>query len=353
MEIGIDSFAAEFENSGAVSPAARLRQLIEQIEHADEVGLDAFGVGEHHRREFLDSAPAVILGAAAVRTQRIRLTSAVTVLSAEDPVRAFQNFATIDLLSRGRAEMVVGRGSSIEAFPLFGYRLEDYDALFEEKLGLLLNIREHEYVHWSGKFRPALTGQGVYPRPIQDRLPIWLGVGGTPQSFARAGALGLPLMVAVIGGEPRRFRPLIDLYRETGERSGHQPEQLKVGVHMLGYVADSTQEAADTFYPGYAKAMTDIGKERGWPPMTRASFDAQQGPNGALLIGSADEVVDKILRHSETLGGISRLTFQMNAASLPQLKMMRGIDAIAARVAPALQRPDADRSHDAEVVPRT
>ena len=344
MEIGIDSFAAAFdENSRAVSPAERLRHLIEQIEHADEVGLDAFGVGEHHRREFLDSAPAVILGAAAVRTRRIRLTSAVTVLSAEDPVRAFQNFATIDLLSQGRAEMVVGRGSSIEAFPLFGYRLEDYDALFEEKLGLLLKIRDHEHVQWSGKFRPALTGQGVYPRPIQNPLPIWLGVGGTPQSFARAGALGLPLMVAIIGGEPRRFRPLIDLYRETGERSGYRPEQLKVGVHMLGYVADSVQEAADTFYPGYAKAMTDVGKERGWPPMTRASFDAQRGPTGALLIGSPDEVVDKILRHSEALGGISRLTFQMNAASLPQLKMMRGIDAIAARVAPALRQGDADR----------
>ena len=257
-------------------------------------------------------------------------------LGAEDPVRAFQNFATIDLLSRGRAEMVVGRGSSIEAFPLFGFRLEDYDALFAEKLDLLLNIREHEHVEWSGKFRPALTGQGVYPRPVQNPLPIWLGVGGTPQSFARAGALGLPLMVAIIGGEPRRFRPLIDLYRETGTRHGFSAGQLKVGVHMLGYVADTTQEAADTFYPGYAKAMTDIGKERGWPPMTRASFDAQRGPNGALLIGSPDEVVDKILRHSETLGGISRVTFQMNAASLPQSKMMRAIDAIGARVVPAL-----------------
>src|SRR5216110_2957940 len=226
MQVGIDSFAAAFdENSRAVNPADRLRQLIEQIEHADEVGLDAFGVGEHHRREFLDSAPAVILGAAAVRTKRIRLTSAVTVLSAEDPVRAFQNFATIDLLSRGRAEMVVGRGSSIEAFPLFGFRLEDYDALFAEKLELLLKIRENERVHWSGKFRPALTGQGIYPRPYQDPLPIWVGVGGTPQSFARAGALGLPLMVAIIGGEPRRFRPLVDLYREAGGQAGHAPEQ--------------------------------------------------------------------------------------------------------------------------------
>jgi probable LLM family oxidoreductase len=338
VQVGIDSFAAAFdESSRGVNPADRLRQLLEQIEHADEAGLDSFGVGEHHRREFLDSAPAVILGAAAARTQRIRLTSAVTVLSAEDPVRAFQNFATIDLLSRGRAEMVVGRGSSIEAFPLFGFRLEDYDDLFAEKLDLLLNIRGHEQVHWSGRFRPALTGQGIYPRPVQDPLPIWLGVGGTPQSFARAGALGLPLMVAIIGGEPRRFRPLVDLYRETGKQHGYSAEQLKVGVHMLGYVGQTTQEAADTFYPGYAKAMTDIGKERGWPPMTRASFDAQRGPNGALLIGSPDEVTDKILRHSEALGGIARMTFQMNAASLPQVKMMRAIDAIGARVAPVLQ----------------
>jgi probable LLM family oxidoreductase len=348
MQVGIDSFAAAFdENSRAVNPATRLRQLIEQIEHADEAGLDSFGVGEHHRPEFLDSAPAVILGAAAVRTRRIRLTSAVTVLSAEDPVRAFQNFATIDLLSAGRAEMIVGRGSLIEAFPLFGYRLEDYDALFDEKLTLLLQIREQEHVHWSGKFRAPLTGQGVYPRPVQHPLPIWLGVGGTPQSFARAGALGLPLMVAIIGGEPRRFRPLVDLYRETGARHGHSPEQLKVGVHMLGYIGDSAQGAADTFYPGYAKAMTDVGKERGWLPMTRASFDAQRGPTGALLVGTADEVIDKILRHSEALGGISRLSFQMNAASLPQITMMRAIDAIGARVVPALREEDRVRSVDA------
>ena len=218
MQVGIYSFAAAFDDSSrAVSPSDRLRQLVEQIAHADQVGLDAFGVGEHHRREFLDSAPAIILAAAAARTNRIRLTSAVTVLSAADPVRVFQSFAMLDLLSQGRAEMIVGRGSSIEAFPLFGFRLEDYDALFAEKLDLLLNIREHEHVHWSGKYRPALTGQGVYPRPVQNPLPIWLGVGGTPQSFARAGALGLPLMVAIIGGEPRRFRPLIDLYRETGK----------------------------------------------------------------------------------------------------------------------------------------
>src|SRR5215510_5366756 len=340
MEIGIDSFAAAFdENSRTVNPAERLRQLIEQIVHADEVGLDAFGVGEHHRREFLDSAPSVILGAAAARTQRIRLTSAVTVLSAQDPVRAFQNFATIDLLSQGRAEMVVGRGSSIEAFPLFGYRLEDYDALFEEKLGLLLTIREHEHVHWSGRFRPALTGQGVYPRPVQNPLPIWLGVGGTPTSFARAGALGLPLMVAIIGGEPRRFRPLVDLYREAGRQFGHSPEKLTVGMHALGYVAETNQEAADDFYPGYARAFNEVGKERGWNPTTRASFDAQRGPTGALMIGTPDEVIQKIKDHSKALGGISRVTFQMNAASLPHEKMMQGIDMIGKHVAPALRNP--------------
>jgi probable LLM family oxidoreductase len=341
MQIGIDSFAAALDgNSRAVNPAARLRQLVEQIQHADEVGLDTFGVGEHHRRDFLDSAPEVILGAAAARTQQIRLTSAVTVLSAADPVRVFQSFATLDLLSQGRAEMIAGRGSFIDAFPLFGLRLEDYDALFAEKLDLLLKIRDNEFVQWSGKFRPALTGQGVYPRPVQNPFPIWLGVGGTPASFARAGALGLPLMVAIIGGEPRRFRPLIDLYRETGKQHGYPQEQLKVGVHMLGYVDETTQKAADAFYPGYAKAMTDIGKERGWPPMTRASFDAQRGRSGALLVGSPEEVVDKIIRHSETLGGISRLSFMMNAASLPQVNMMRAIDAIGAQVAPALHQID-------------
>src|SRR6476646_5422501 len=338
MQIGIDSFAAAYdESSRAVSPSERLRNLVEQIEHADQVGLDVFGIGEHHRQEYLDAAPAVILGAAAARTRRIRLTSAVTVLSAADPFRVFQQFATLDLLSGGRAEMVVGRGSSIEAFPLFGYRLEDYDSLFAEKLDLLLKIRDNEHVHWSGRHRPELTGQGVYPRPVQNPLPIWLGVGGTPQSFARAGALGLPLMVAIIGGEPRRFRPLIDLYRETGERYGHSPDRLKVGVHALGYVAPTTQQAADEFFPGYARAFTDVGKERGWPAVTRAGFDAQRGPHGALLVGTPDEVAEKIRRHNEALGGISRLTFQMNAASLPHAKLMRAIEAIGTRVAPALK----------------
>ena len=337
MEIGIDSFAAAHdESSRAVSPTERLRNLIEEIELADQVGLDVFGIGEHHRKDFLDSAPVVILAAAAARTSRIHLTSAVTVLSSADPVRVFQNFATLDLISQGRAEMVVGRGSFVDSFPLFGFRREDYDSLFAEKLDLLLKIRDNEHVHWSGKHRPALTGQGVYPRPVQDPLPIWLGVGGTPGSFARAGALGLPLMVAIIGGQTHRFRPLVDLYWEAGERAGHSRDRLKVGVHSLGYVAATTQEAADDFYPGYARAFTDIGKERGWPPATRAGFDAQRGPQGALLIGNPDEVAEKIIRHSEALGGVSRFTFQMNASSLPHAKLMKAIEMLGTSVAPAL-----------------
>src|SRR5215467_14489136 len=274
MQIGIDSFAARFDEAGlAVRPVDRMRELLERIEHAEQVGLDVFGIGEHHKREFLDSAPPVILAAAAARTRHIRLTSAVSVLSAADPVRLFQQFATVDLLSEGRAEMVVGRGSSIEAFPLFGYSLEDYDALFAEKLDLLLTLRENEHVTWSGKFRPALTGEGVYPRPVQAPLPIWLGVGGTPHSFARAGVLGLPLMVAIIGGDPHRFRPLVDLYRAAGRQAGHAPEQLEVGVHAIGYVAPTAQQALDDFYPGYIEGMTKAGRERGWGPVSRAHFD--------------------------------------------------------------------------------
>jgi probable LLM family oxidoreductase len=338
MEVGVDSFAAALtETSIAVSQSDRLRDLLDEIEHADQVGLDVFGVGEHHRKEFLDSAPAVILAAAAARTKRIRLTSAVAVLSAADPVRLFQEFATLDLISQGRAEMVVGRGSFIEAFPLFGLNLEDYDSLFAEKLDLLLKIRENEHVHWSGRHRPALTGQAVYPRPLQNPLPIWLGVGGTPESFVRAGALGLPLMVAIIGGETRRFRPLVDLYREAGRRAGFSSDRLKVGVHGLGYVAETAQQAADEFFPGYARAFTTIGKERGWGPITRGQFEAQITPNGALLVGTPDEVAAKILRHSEALGGISRITFMMNGASLPHAKLMSAIDLIGGRVAPVLR----------------
>src|SRR5438034_1691375 len=295
MQIGIDSFALAYDDAQVgLTPADHMRNLIDQIAYADEVGLDVFGVGEHHRKEFLDEAPAVILGAAAARTKRIHLTSAVAVLSAVDPVRLFQQFATLDLISQGRAEMVVGRGSFIDAFPLFGLDLGDYDALFAEKLELLLQLRDEEHPHWSGQFRPPLTGQGVYPRPVQERLPIWVGVGGTPQSFVRAGVLGLPLMVAIIGGETHRFRPLIDLYREAGRRAGYSLDQLKVGIHSLGYVAESTQEAIDDFFPGYEHTMTEIGKERGWPKMTRGAFDAQRGPQGALLVGDPDEVAEKI-----------------------------------------------------------
>jgi probable LLM family oxidoreductase len=339
MQIGIDSFAAAHTDaSRAISPTERLRDLLAEIELADQVGLDSFGIGEHHRKDFLDSAPVVILAAAAARTQRIRLTSAVTVLSAADPVRVFQEFSTLDLISGGRAEIVAGRGSFVDAFPLFGLNLDDYDSLFAEKLDLLLEIREKEHVHWSGKHRAPLTGQGVYPRPVHNPLPIWVGVGGTPQSFVRAGTLGLPLMVAIIGGETRGFRPLIDLYREAGRRAGHTPDQLKVGVHSLGYVADTAEEAAEDFYPGYARVMTDVGKERGWSGMTRARFDAQLGPYGALLLGDAEEVAEKVIRHGEALGGISRITFQMNAASLPHAKLMRAIEILGTRVAPIVRK---------------
>lgn len=340
MQIGVDSFAAAIPDDGngaKVTDSDSIRHLVARIELADQVGLDVFGVGEHHRREYLDSAPTVILGAAAARTKNIRLTSAVTVLSAADPVRVFQNFATLDLLSQGRAEIVAGRGSFTESFPLFGLKLEDYDSLFAEKLDLLLKLRENEFVQWSGQHRATLTGQGVYPRPMQNPLPIWLGVGGTPESFARAGMLGLPLMIAIIGGETRRFRPLVDVYREYGRRAGHAPEKLKVGVHALGYVAETTQRAIDDFFPGYAKTFTKIGRERGWPPVTRAHFDAVRGEHGALLLGTPEEVAEKIRRHGEALGGISRLTFQMDVAELPQAKLLRAIELLGTRVAPILR----------------
>jgi probable LLM family oxidoreductase len=343
LQVGIDSFAATFNGDSSISneSSEHLQNLIEEIELADKFGLDIFGIGEHHRREFLDSAPAIILAAAAVRTKKIRLTSAVTVLSAADPVRIFQEFATIDLLSQGRMEMIVDRGSFIEAFPLFSLRLEDYDSLFAEKLDLLLKIRDNEHVYWSGQFRPSLNGQGVYPRPLQNPLPIWLGVGGTLQSFVRAGMFGLPLMVAIIGGQTRSFRPLIDLYREAWKQAGHSPHnhhQLKVGIHSLGYVAESTQEAIDDFFPGYAYTMTKLGKERGWHKVTRTGFDAQRGPEGALLVGDPEEIVEKIIRQSKSLGGISRITFMMNPASLPHEKIMQSIKIIGTRVAPALHK---------------
>jgi probable LLM family oxidoreductase len=341
MQIGVDSFAALFPDPAtgvALSPVTRMRNLIEEVEHADQVGLDVFGIGEHHRREFLDSAPAIILAAAASRTRHIRLSSAVTVLGADDPVRVFQNFATLDLISQGRAEIVVGRGSFIEAFPLFGLDLNNYDTLFAEKLDLLLKIRDNVQVHWSGTHRAPLTGQEVHPRPMQKRLPIWLGVGGTPESFVRAGTLGLPLMVAIIGGEPHRFRPLIDIYREEGRRAGHPAAQLTVGMHAIGFLGDTTEQAADDFYPGYAQTMTQIGKERGWPPTTRRQFDATRGPKGALLIGDAETVANKILYVNEALGGLSRITFQMSVSTLTHRKLMRSIEILGTQVVPILRK---------------
>lgn len=337
MEIGIDSFAATTlsnDKNTAMHSMYAMAELLERIEQADIAGLDVFGIGEHHRKEFLDSAPAIILASAAARTKQIRLTSAVTVLSAADPVRVFQNFATLDLISKGRAEMVVGRGSFTEAFPLFGLNLQDYDALFSEKLDLLLKIQKNEIVTWSGKFRPSLHQQAIYPRPLQNPIPIWLGVGGTPESFIRAGTLGLPLMVAVIGGETHRFRPLVDLYREAGKKAGHPPELLKVGLHSLGYVANTSAEAIADYYPGYAETFTRIGRERGWPPVSKARFDAQNGESGALLVGNPEEIARKILRHSESLGGISRFTFQMDNAALSHAKLLQSIKLIGTRVKP-------------------
>ncbi len=340
MKIGIDSFAAlvaDPTDNTMRSAQQRMYDLLEEIETADQVGLDIFGLGEHHREEYLDSAPAVILAAAAARTKNIRLSSAVTVLSAADPVRVFQEFATLDLISNGRAEIVVGRGSYIESFPLFGLKLEDYDDLFAEKLDLLLTLRDQPHPQWSGRHRAALTGQGVFPRPVQTKIPIWLGVGGTPASFARAGMLGLPLMVAIIGGEPHRFRPLIDLYREAGKRAGHKPEDLKVGIHALGHVADTADEAAEDFFPGYAAAFTKVGKERGWPPVTRNQFEALRRPKGALMVGEPAYVAEKLLQMSEDLGGIAEIHMQMSVAALKHNRMLRGIQLLGEKVAPILR----------------
>lgn len=334
MEIGIDSFAAA-PDSG-LSESQALNELLDRIVMADKVGLDSFGIGEHHREDFLDSAPTMILAAAAARTKNIRLTSAVTVLSAADPVRVFQNFATLDLISKGRAEIVAGRGSFTDAFPLFGYQLSDYDALFKEKLDLLLRLRQQERVTWSGRFRPSLYDQPVYPRPLQQKLPIWLGVGGTPASFVRAGELGLPLMVAVIGGQTHRFAPLVQSYRQAGEKAGFAPEELKVGLHSLGYVAESTENAILDYYPGYRKVFNKIGRERGFAPVTREGFDAQNArPQGALLVGEPVEVAEKIMHHSEALGGISRVTFQMDVG-IAHDKLMKSIALIGDTLKPLL-----------------
>lgn len=340
MQIGIDSFAAVSSDpaTGVVlSPELRLSNLLEEMVLADQVGLDSFGIGEHHRHDFLDSAPTIILAAAASRTKRIRLASAVTVLSAADPVRVFQEFATLDLLSQGRAEIVAGRGSFIEAYPLFGLDLKDYDSLFAEKLDLLLTLRDNVKVNWSGKHRASLTGQGVYPRPMQKKMPIWLGVGGTPESFARAGMLGLPLMVAIIGGEPHHFRPLIDLYREAGRRAGHPADQLKVGIHSLGFPGDTKEQAADDYFPGYKRMFTEIGKERGWPPVTRGQYDALLGKTGALIVGDVHTVAEKILYLNEALGGLERISFQMTSPAIPHATMLHAIEVLGTKVAPIIR----------------
>jgi probable LLM family oxidoreductase len=340
MEIGIDSFAAILPDpaTGKLPSATdRMASLLEEVEVADRVGLDVFGIGEHHRAEFLDSAPAIILAAAAARTGQIRLTSAVTVLSAADPVRIFQEFATLDLIARGRAEIIVGRGSFGEAYPLFGMDPRDYDELFAEKLDLLLKLNDTTYPIWKGRFRAALEGQGVYPRPHQPRLPLWIGVGGTPQSFARAGALGLPLMVAIIGGTFERFRPLVDLYREAGTTAGHSPETLKVGIHAMGFVGESDTAARKVFFPGWAHLTGRIGRERGWPPPSREQFDAMASPEGTFLIGDPATVAAKMLHASEVLGGVSRITFQMSTASLEAAAMKRSIELLGTEVAPSVR----------------
>lgn len=339
IEIGIDSFAsAMYGDNNTLSSVDAMEQLLQRIELADQAGLDVFGIGEHHKKEFLDSATVVILSAAAARTKRIRLSSAVSVLSAADPVRVYQSFATLDLISKGRAEIVVGRGSSIEAYPLFGFNLNDYDALFSEKLDLLLQIRDNEFITWSGKFRPALNNLPIYPRALQEKLPIWLGVGGTPESFVRAGSLGLPLMVAVIGGQTHRFKPLVDLYREAGKAAGYKPEELKVGLHSPGFVGSTTAKAIEEYYPGYAELWTKLGRERGWPPVTKDKFDGLIDDQGVLVVGDPERIAEKILRHSESLGGISRFTFQMDNAGLTHTQLMNAIELIGSKVIPLIHK---------------
>jgi len=340
MELGLYTFAETTPDprTGAImSSEQRLRDLLEEVELADQVGLDVYGVGEHHRPDFAVSAPAVVLAAAAARTKRIRLTSAVSILSSDDPVRVFQQFATLDLLSGGRAEIMAGRGSFIESFPLFGHDLHDYDELFAEKLELLLNIRAMTKVTWSGKHRPALTGQGVYPRPVQEPLPVWIAVGGTPQSVVRAGALALPLALAIIGGEPERFAPLVQLYRDAARHSGHDPAKLPVGINSHGFIADNSQDAADLAFPPFAEAMTRIGKERGWPPTTRAQFEASRQLRGASFVGSPDEVIEKILFQHEIFRH-DRFLIQFSVGTLPHAAVMRSIELYGTKVAPAVRK---------------
>ena len=338
MELGLTSFADVRPDPGTgemVDAGDRLRNVVDEIVKAEEVGLDAYGLGEHHRPDMAASAPAVTLAAAAARTERIRLGSAVIVLSSADPVRTFQDFATLDQLSRGRAELMVGRGSFIESFPLFGYSLEDYDALFEEKLELLLAIRDSEVVNWSGRFRSAIEGQGVYPRPYQDPLPISVGVGGTPASVVRAARLGLSLVLAIIGGQPARFRPFVDLYRRTLEENGHDPADFPIAVHGHGYIAEDGDQAAEDVYPSYAAMMSKIGRERGWPPMTREQYDWMRGPSGSLVVGDPEQVAAKVLQWKEWLD-IERFMLH-NPAALAHEKNLRSIELFGKEVSPLVR----------------
>ena len=345
MEIGIYTFAEATPDPAtgrATPPGERLRHLLEEIELADEVGLDVFGVGEHHRPEYVASAPAVVLAAAAERTERIRLTSAVSVLSSDDPVRVFQDFATLDLLSGGRAEIMAGRGSFTESFPLFGYDLRDYDALFSEKLDLLLAVRERERVTWSGQHRPPIEGRGVYPRPLQDPLPVWIAVGGTPRSVVRAATLGLPMALAIIGGSPEQFVPMVELYRETARRAGHDraghgAPVPPVSINSHGFLADTSQEAADLAFPAFKSTMDRIGRERGWAPMSRAQFEASRTLRGANFVGSPQEIVDKILFQHERFGH-ARFLLQLTVGTLPHDKVLRAIELLGTEVAPAVRR---------------
>jgi probable LLM family oxidoreductase len=336
MELGLYTFV-DVKPGGSLSPEQRVKNLMEEIELADQVGLEVFGVGEHHRPDYVASAPEVLLAAAAVKTKNIRLTSAVTVLSSDDPVRVFQAFATVDLLSHGRAEIMAGRGSFIESFPLFGYDLEDYDSLFSEKLALLLELRKSDRVTWSGQHRAPLENLGVYPRSVQHPLPVWIAVGGNPPSVVRAANLGLPLALAIIGGMPEQFAPLVQMYRDAGKRAGHSPDVLKVSINSHTYVADTSQQAADEFYPPYAEVMTRIGHERGWPPTNRRQFDASLTPRGALLVGSPQQVVDKILFEHE-LFKHDRFMAQMALGAMPHEKIMKAIELFGTHVAPVVRK---------------
>lgn len=345
VELGIYSFAEvtpDPSTGKTITPQERIRRLLEEIEVADQVGLEVFGVGEHHREEFAVSAPVVVLAAAAARTKRIRLTSAVTVLSSDDPVRIFQDFSTLDLISDGRAEIMAGRGSFIESFPLFGYDLKDYDSLFEEKLELLLRIRDGLRVTWSGKHRAALQDLRVLPRPVQDPLPLWVAVGGHPESAERAARLGLPLALAIIGGEPRRFVPLIELYRRAARRAGHDPARLPVSINSHGFIAEDSAQAAEDTFAAYAYVMSRIGRERGWPPLTRAGFEASRAPLGANLIGDPAEVTAKILYEHE-LFSFQRFLMQMTVGTLPHEKVLRSIELFGTVVAPAVRAAVARR----------